>query len=349
MTEGQDGDRTAATTRQPVQPPRPAGGRYERPGEPMPEGPSPAQAGYEAGVTGAPGAGAAQRDPTRFAPRLRQRHVLGTVFAVLCLLATLVGIIVLMVLLVDIVRDGAGRLSIAFLTGLPSRIPGRAGIGPALAGSTWTLVLTAVFAFPLGVGTAIWLEEYAAASRFKRIVETNIANLAGVPSIVYGILGLTLFVRVLSLGRSILAASLTLALLSLPVIIIAAQEAIKAVPNSIRLGAYALGATKWETIRHHVFPMALPGILTGTILALSRAIGEAAPIILVGALGFIAFVPNDPLDQYTVIPFQIYNWVSRPQAGFHEIAAAASIVLLVLLLTMNAAAIWLRNRYTQRN
>jgi phosphate transport system permease protein len=291
---------------------------------------------------------AIQRDPTRFAPRLERRHAFGSVFAAACVLATLIGIFVLFALLIDILRDGAGRLSREFLTGMPSRFPGRAGIAPALVGSAWTLVLTAVVAFPLGVGTAIWLEEYARQSRFKRLIETNIANLAGVPSIVYGILGLALFVRAFALGRSILAASFTLALLILPVIIIASQEAIKAVPGSIRLGAYALGATKWETIRHHVFPMALPGILTGTILALSRAVGEAAPVILVGALAFIAYVPNDPMDQFTVIPFQIFSWVTRPQAGFHEAAAAASIVLLVLLLTMNAAAIWLRNRYTRR-
>jgi phosphate transport system permease protein len=210
------------------------------------------------------------------------------------------------------------------------------------------LVLTGLVAFPLGVGTAIWLEEYAPDNRFTRIVETNIANLAGVPSIVYGILGLALFVRAFAIGRSVLAAALTLALLILPIIIIASQEAIKAVPNSIRLGAYALGATRWEAIRHQVMPLALPGILTGTILALSRAIGEAAPVIMVGALGFMAFVPTDPLDRFTVIPFQIYNWVSRPQTEFHELAAAASIVLLVLLLTMNGAAIWLRNRYYRK-
>jgi phosphate transport system permease protein len=293
-------------------------------------------------------ASTAQRDPSRFAPRLQRRRAIGAVFAVVCILATMIGIVVLFTLLVDIVRDGGARLSLEFLRGYPSRFADRAGVGPALAGSAWTLVLTALVAFPLGVGTAIWLEEYATANRFRRIVEINIANLAGVPSIVYGILGLALFVRAFALGRSILAASFTLALLILPVIIIASQEAIKAVPGSIRLGAYALGATRWETIRHHVFPMALPGILTGTILALSRAVGEAAPVILVGALGFIAFIPTDPMDQYTVIPFQIYNWVSRPQPAFHEAAAAASIVLLILLLTMNAAAIWLRNRYTRR-
>jgi phosphate transport system permease protein len=302
-----------------------------------------------ASTGGAPAAHpAVQRDPSLFAPRLRARAITGRIFAAICFLATTVGIIFLALLLFDILRDGAGRLSWDFLTGFPSRFAARAGLLPALAGSVWTLVLTAVIAFPLGVGTAIWLEEYAPNNRFTRIIETNIANLAGVPSVVYGILGLAVFVRAFALGRSIIAASLTLALLILPVIIIAAQEAIKAVPGTIRLGAYALGATRWETVRYQVFPLALPGILTGTILALSRAVGEAAPLILVGALGFVAFVPNSPTDQFTVIPFQIYNWVSRPQPDFHRAAAAASIVLLVMLLTMNAGAILLRNRYSRK-
>ena len=287
-------------------------------------------------------------EPHAFDPALARRARVGVVFAAICFAATIVGVIVLALLLADILIDGAGALSLDFLNRFPSRLPSRAGIKPALIGSAWVMGLTAAISFPLGVGTAIWLEEYAPNNRWTRVVETNIANLAGVPSIVYGILGLALFVRAFALGRSILAAALTLALLILPVIIIASQEAIKAVPNSIRLGAYALGATRWEAIRHHVFPMALPGILTGTILALSRAIGEAAPVILVGALGFVAFVPNSPLDQYTVLPFQIFNWVSRPQPEFHRLAAAASIVLLVLLLAMNAAAIWLRNRYSRK-
>jgi phosphate transport system permease protein len=289
-----------------------------------------------------------QRDASRFDPRLQARGMIGTVFAVTCLLATMVGIVFLAALLIDIALDGTSRLSLQFLWNTPSRLAGRAGIGPALVGSAWTLGLTALLSFPLGVATAIWLEEYARESRFKRIIETNIANLAGVPSIVYGILGLALFVRVFALGRSILSASLTLALLILPVVIIASQEAIKAVPSSIRLGAYALGATKWETIQYHVLPLALPGILTGTILALSRAIGEAAPVILVGALGFIAYLPRGPLDEFTVIPFQIYIWVSDARVEFHHLAAAASIVLLAMLLTMNAAAIWLRNRYATK-
>jgi phosphate transport system permease protein len=292
---------------------------------------------------------AVQRDPSRFAPRLLARARFGTVFHVACLLATLVGLVVLAVLLFDVVRTGAGRLSWDFLNNFPSRRVPSAGLKPAIYGSVLTLLVTAATAFPLGVGTAIWLEEYAPASRVKTIIETNIANLAGVPSIVYGILGLALFVRYLSFGRSILAASLTLALLILPVVIIASQEAIKSVPSSIRLGAYALGATRWEAVRHHVLPLALPGILTGTILALSRAIGEAAPLLLIGALAFLAFTPGSLMDAFTVIPIQIFNWVSKPQAGFHELAAAASIVLLVLLLSMNAVAILLRNRYSRRN
>ncbi|MEX1183974.1 MAG: phosphate ABC transporter permease PstA [Gemmatimonadota bacterium] len=290
-----------------------------------------------------------QRDPTRFNVRIAGRARTGVIFHVVCLLATAVGIVVLAALLVDIVRTGGSRLSWDFLTGFPSRFAERSGLKPALVGSAWTLVLTAAISFPLGVGTAIWLEDYAPANRLRTVIETNIANLAGVPSIVYGMLGLAVFVRYFGMGRSILAGSLTLALLILPVIIIASQEAIKAVPSSIRLGAYALGATRWEAIRHHVIPLALPGILTGTILALSRAIGEAAPLIVVGALAFVPFVPTSPADPFTVVPIQIFNWVSRPQLAFQEVAAAASIVLMVLLLSMNAGAILLRNRYSRRN
>jgi phosphate transport system permease protein len=285
----------------------------------------------------------------RFDLRHSARRTAGNVFALTCFLATITGIVILAVLLIDIARDGAGALSWDFIKGFPSRFAGRSGIKPALFGSIWTLVLTAAIAFPVGVGTAIWLEEYAGDTRFTRIIQMNIANLAGVPSIVYGILGLALFVRVAAMGRSVLAGAFTLALLILPVIIIASQEAVKAVPNSIRLGSYALGATRWETIRFHVLPLALPGILTGTILALSRAIGEAAPLIMIGALAFVPFVPEGPLDEFTVIPIQIFNWVSKPQPQFHEIAAAGSIVLLIALLTLNAVAIVLRNRYTRKS
>ncbi|NJD11002.1 MAG: phosphate ABC transporter permease PstA [Gemmatimonadetes bacterium] len=292
---------------------------------------------------------AAQRDERRFRPRLRARARFGVVFQAVTLVATLIGVVVLAVLLADIIADGSGRLSSDFLRHNPSYLASRAGLRPALFGTIWLMLITAVVAFPLGVGTAIWLEEYAGDTRFKRLIQMNIANLAGVPSIVYGILGLAVFVRAFALGRSVLAGALTLTLLILPVIIIAAQEAIKAVPGSIRLAAYALGATRWEAVRHHVFPLALPGILTGTILALSRAIGEAAPLLLIGALAFIDFVPGSLTDQFTAIPIQIYNWVSRPQQPFQELAAAAGIVLLILLLGMNAIAIVLRNRYSRKH
>jgi phosphate transport system permease protein len=292
---------------------------------------------------------AMQRDPSRFRPRLKHRARFGVFFHVLCFAATALGVIVLAVLLFDVISDGTRYLSWEFMTGFPSRLAVRAGILPALVGSLWTLVLTALIAFPLGVGTAIWLEEYAPDSTWRKLVETNIANLAGVPSIVYGILGLAVFVRFMMAGRSILAAALTLALLILPVVIIASQEAIKAVPNSIRLGAYALGATRWEAIRYHVFPLAFPGILTGTILALSRAVGEAAPLIVVGALAFVPFVPSGPLDQFTVLPIQIFNWINEAKVEFHHVAASAILVLLVVLLTMNGLAILLRNRYSRRN
>ncbi len=280
--------------------------------------------------------------------RHRRRRLFGAAFAVLCAAATLVGVVSLAVLLWDVAADGMSRLDVGFLTRFASRFPERAGIRAALAGSVWLLALTALFAFPVSVAAAVYLEEYAARSRITRLIQLNIANLAGVPSIVYGILGLALFVRTLGLGRSVISGALTLALLILPVIIIAAQEAIRAVPPSIREAAYGLGATRWQVVRTQVLPMAMPGILTGTILALSRAIGETAPLILVGAVGFIAFTPKGLGDPFTVLPLQIYNWISRPQAEFHALAAAGILVLLALLLTMNAAAILLRNRYQTR-
>jgi phosphate transport system permease protein len=279
---------------------------------------------------------------------LVRRHWVGQIFEFVFLGAAVVGVAVLAVLLVDIVIDGAGWLSRTFFTRPPSRIPTRAGILPALAGTVWLMSLVALISFPLGVAAAVYLEEYARKGWLQTIIQTNIANLAGVPSIVYGILGLAVFVRWmggLTGGRSVLSGALTISLLILPVLIIAAQEAIRAVPNSIREASYGLGATKWQTVRHHVLPNALPGILTGTILALSRAIGETAPLIMIGALTFIAFTPEGPRDAFTVLPIQIFNWVSRPQDDFRHLAAAAIIVLLVLLLSMNALAIWLRNRY----
>jgi len=254
----------------------------------------------------------------------------------------------IVLLLVDVGRDGLRWVSWDFLTRYPSRIPERAGIRSAILGSLWMMTLTAAISFPLGVGAAIYLEEYAPRSWITRLLQTNISNLAGVPSIVYGILGLAIFVRSFGLGRSVLAGAATLALLVLPVVIIAAQEALKAVPRSLREASYGVGATKWQTIRYQVLPVALPGILTGTILSLSRAIGETAPLIMIGALTFIAFSPTSPMDPFTVLPIQIFNWAAKPQAEFHELAAAAIIVLLVVLLVMNAGAIVLRNKFQKR-
>ncbi len=273
-----------------------------------------------------------------------RRRLWGQVFLWVCFAATCLGVVLLAVLLIDILRQGASRVSLEFLNSFPSRFPERAGIKSALYGTMWTVGMTGLISFPLGVGAAIYLEEYAPRNWLTRVIETNIANLAGVPSIVYGVLGLAVFVRALSLGRSVLAGAATLALLILPIVIISSKEAIRAVPPSIRDAGLGVGATKWQTLQHLVLPIALPGILTGMILALSRAIGETAPLIMIGALTFIAFTPNTPLDEFTVLPIQIFNWAARPQAGFHELAAAGIIVLLVALLGMNALAIILRNK-----
>jgi phosphate transport system permease protein len=231
-----------------------------------------------------------------------------------------------------------------FLTSFASRFPDRAGIAAPLFGTIWIIVITAAIAFPLGVGAAIYLEEYARRNWFAKLIQVNIANLAGVPSIVYGLLGLQLFVRTLELDRSVLAGALTMALLVMPIIIVSAQEALRAVPPSMREGAYALGATRWQVVWHSVLPFAFGGTLTGTILALSRAIGETAPLLVIGGLTFISFRPEGPGDNFTVLPIQIFNWVSRPQADFQAIAAAGIIVLLLMLLLMNGTAIILRHR-----
>lgn len=281
-------------------------------------------------------------------PRLLRRRRIGRIFHGGFFVATSVGVVFLAVLLVDVLIDGVGWLTPTFFTEFPSRIPARAGIKSALYGTVWLMALVALVTFPLGVAAAIWLEEYAGRSRLQTVIQTNISNLAGVPSIVYGILGLAVFVRwmgAMTGGRSVISGALTLSLLVLPILIIAAQEAIRAVPSSIREASYGLGATRWQTVRHHVLPNAMPGILTGTILALSRAIGETAPLIMIGALTFIAFVPEGPRDAFTALPIQIYNWASRPQEEFRHLAAAGILVLLALLLSMNGLAIWLRNKY----
>lgn len=287
--------------------------------------------------------------PGAFARHRSAMRKRAAVFYALILTATLLGLVVLAVLIVDVFRDGARWLDWDFITSFPSRFPARAGIKSAIFGTIWLMGFTALFAFPIGVGTAIYLEEYAPRHWLIQILQLNIANLAGVPSIVYGILGLTLFVRAMSLDHSVLAGALTIALLVLPIIIIAAREAIKAVPNSLREGSYALGATRWQTIWHLVLPQALPGILTGTILALSRGIGETAPLLMIGALTFIAFTPASPLDPFTVLPIQIFNWTGRPQDEFRGLAAAGIIVLLGILLLMNTGAVLLRNKFQRRD
>ena len=259
-------------------------------------------------------------------------------------IVTLLALIALGSLIFDVARDGFGRLSWSFLTSYPSRRAENAGILPALAGSLFVISLTALIAIPLGVSAAIYLEEYGGRGRVARLIEINIANLAGVPSIIYGLLGLGLFVRIMGMERSVLAGASTLALLALPVVILATREALRAVPSSLREGSYALGATKWQTILHQVLPAAMPGILTGLILALSRAVGETAPLITIGALTYVPFVPTDIWSPFTVLPIQIFNWVSRPQASFAENAAAGIVVLLGFLLMMNALAIVLRDR-----
>jgi phosphate transport system permease protein len=269
-------------------------------------------------------------------------------FKIAAITAMIVALGALAVLLIDTMMDGAARLSWQFLSSFPSRKPAEAGILSALVGTASLILLTAVLALPIGVGAAIYLEEYAARHWLSRVIEVNIANLAGVPSIIYGLLGLELFVRALGLGRSLLAGALTMALLVLPIIVISAREALRTVPWSIREASYALGASRWQTIWHQVLPVAFPGILTGSILALSRAIGEAAPLITIGALTYIAFLPDSLLAPFTALPIQIFNWVSRPQKAFHANAAAAILVLLIVLLLMNALAVYLRQRYQKR-
>jgi phosphate transport system permease protein len=278
-------------------------------------------------------------------PHNRRRRWANRLFAGLCLAATLAGVVVLAILLAQVFWQGSSWLSVDFLRNFPSRFAEKAGIKSALWGSVWLIGLTALFSLPVGVAAAIYLEEYPSKGRLASFIEINIANLAGVPSIVYGILGLAIFVRGLRLERSVLAGALTMSLLILPVVIIASREAIRAVPPSIRQAAFALGATRWQTIRSHVLPSALPGILTGVILALSRAVGETAPLIMIGALTYVAFVPRGPHDAFTALPIQIFNWASRPQAEFHDLAAAGIIVLLAVLLSMNGIAILIRQRY----
>ena len=270
-------------------------------------------------------------------------------FVGLCWVALFLPLATLAYLVGDVALDGFSRLNWGFLSSFSSRKADQAGIFPALVGSLYLIALTAVMALPIGVGAAIYLEEYGRQNRLAHVIEVNIANLAGVPSIIYGLLGLELFVRALNFGSSLLAGAATMALLILPIVIMASREALRTVPLALREGCLALGATRWESIRQVVLPQALPGILTGAILSISRAIGEAAPLIVVGAVAYITFLPEGIGSQFTALPIQIFNWVSMPQKAFQTNAAAGILVLLVTLLLVNLFAVYLRNRLQARN
>lgn len=284
-----------------------------------------------------------------------------TCFSLGALLVLLFALLVLATLLVDLASTGIPRLSAQFLMSFPSRFAQKAGILSAWVGTLVVMLVTALVAVPLGIAAGLYLEEYAAKNKFTALIEITISNLAGVPSIVFGLMALGLFIYKLSLGQSVLTAGLTLALLILPVIIVATREAVRAIPIAIREAAYALGATKWQVVKDHIFPYSTGGILTGVIIALSRAIGETAPLITIGALTFIAFLPHAPItshppfisfewlmDPFTVLPIQMFNWISRPQEAFHQNAAAAGVVLIVLTLLMNVVAIVIRNHFRRR-
>jgi phosphate transport system permease protein len=280
--------------------------------------------------------------------RMKSRLMKNIIMKGLFFSATLFGLIVLGVLFYRVLTQGIGYLDFQFLTSLPSRKPENAGVYTALIGTVWLMAVVAPVSLLIGVGTAIYLEEYASKNRFTNFIQINISNLAGVPSIVFGLLGLTLFVRALTLGTSVLAAGLTMSLLVLPIIIVAAQEAIRSVPSELREASLGMGATKWQTIVRVVMPAAIPGILTGGILALSRAIGETAPLVVLGLPLFLAFLPRTVFDMFTVLPMQIYNWTGRPQEEFQSLAAAGIIVLLVLLILMNSIAVLIRNKFQKR-
>jgi phosphate transport system permease protein len=280
--------------------------------------------------------------------KIKANRLKDTIFKYVGIAATMFGIIMLLIFLVNIVADGIGRIDWDFLTNLPSRRAEKAGILTAWAGTAWILGLTAIISIPIGVAAGIYLQEYGKKNRLAFIVELNIANLAGVPSVIYGLLGLEIFVRIMKFGGSLLAGSFTLALLILPIIIVATREALKAVPNSLREASFGMGATKWQTIWYQVLPAAGGGILTGIILALSRAVGETAPLIVIGALAYVPFVPDNPMDEFTVLPIQIFNWTSRPQEAFLVNAAAAIIVLLVITFAMNGIAVYLRNKWQKK-
>jgi len=271
-----------------------------------------------------------------------------TAFKIWAIACTFVGLLLLLIFLGNILIEGISRIDWDFITALPSRKAERAGIWTALMGSVWVLILTCIIALPIGIAAAIYLEEYTKKNRLSNLLEINIANLAGVPSIIYGLLGLEIFVRIMALGASVLAGSLTLALLVLPIVIVSTREAIKAVPNSIREASYALGASKWQTVRYQLLPASSGGIITGVLLALSRAVGETAPLIVIGALAYVPFAPETPMDVFSVLPIQIFHWISRPQHGFIENAAAAIIILLFITFVMNGIAVYFRNKWQKK-
>jgi len=271
-----------------------------------------------------------------------------TLFRIFAIFCTTLGLATLLILLVDITIKGITRVNWSFFTNLPSRLPEQSGIYTALAGMVSLLLFTLLIALPIGILSGIYLEEYGKKNRLANFIEINISNLAGVPSVIYGILGLELFVRLAGLGNSILAGALTLSLLIMPILIVSTREAIKAVPNSLREAAFGMGATKWQTTSRVVLPAAFGGILTGIILSTSRALGETAPLIVVGALAYVPFIPEGPMDQYTTLPIQIFNWTSRPQQGFVINAAAGIIVLLLFTFILNGIAIYLRNRWYKK-
>lgn len=280
--------------------------------------------------------------------RMRSRLASNKIWKTIFLLATMLALVTLGILLYRIVTQGTGYLDWQFITSFASRFPEKAGIYAALIGSLWLMLVVAPTSIILGVGTAIYLEEYAKKNKLNDFIRINISNLAGVPSIVFGLLGLTIFVRMLGLGKSVLAAGFTMSLLILPVIIVAAQEAIRAVPNEQREASYGMGATKWQTIVRVVLPSSIPGILTGSILALSRAIGETAPLVVIGIPVILQFLPSGVLSTFTALPMQIYDWAKRPQEEFQYVASAGIIVLMILLIFMNSIAVFIRNKFQKR-
>ena len=286
---------------------------------------------------------------TKFNRRINKRKTVGAVLNIALIIALTIALIGLIVLLAEVLIKGLPWVSKNLIFNYPSRHPEQAGLLSALMGTVWVMACTAIISVPIGIGAAVYLEEYAPKNWITKLIEVNISNLAGVPSIVYGLLGLALFVQVLALGRSVLAGALTMSLLILPIIILTSREAIKSIPITYREAAFALGATRWEVVSNIILPSAFPGILTGTILAMSRAIGESAPMIAISALVYLTFVPSGPMDRFTVLPIQIFNWVARPQEGFRGIAAGGIVILLAVLFLMNAIAVYLRIKYQRRS